>query len=821
MEKSESLFFSVIFCLFLVSSLNAVNDIPVHIVNDEYVTEWLVLGPLFPDSLEKDFLAAGGGELNIEPKEGESIITIEGDTLRWKHFRSKQQIVDFLKAIGNYQNATAYAYCTIYSDPGGRKQFLIGSDDGVAVWINGEKVHQHNTSRQIFIDNDKCEVTLKKGVNHCLVKITQGSGKWGFAMRVLSENHIESVAPSYFVTLEGPSDQISLSSLSWKYQPGDNPQWAKPEYEDRDWELAYPGLRPNALPKSGWQNTGWFRLHITVDSILINEPLGLYIRQAGHSDIYLDGNLIYTFGEHINEWIGIPKVITFDEKKRHVIAVRFTNTSVQKYHKTMFSAGFYLHLGNLNRMTDNTIKRERTFLGFQVFFTTFPLAIALLHLFLFSFFPALRQNLIFALFLIAYAATIFYDYDILLSKDLESHLASLRMHIAMIPFWLSFQLMFVYSLFYEKLPKLFWIIVPIIFFVGVLGFIKPIPYFDKFGILYGLIYVEISRVIGLALYKKQEGTWIITSAFLVFFVFGIMDALMDMGILTGLRKIENPYAFGSIAFFVAMSIYLSRDFARANKKIVEQEMEQKLLEAENKRQAKELEEARQLQLSMLPKELPRDPGYDIAVFMKTATEVGGDYYDFKQHEDGTLTIVVGDATGHGMRAGTMVSATKSLFLALADEPEPVQFLKSGSAALKAMGLKMMYMALTIAKLKDRHMRFSSAGMPYPLVYRASSEEVEEVPLKGMPLGGFDNFPYEEKEVSLQAGDTVLFMSDGFEEMFNPDDEQIGAEQVKQIFCETAGKSPQHIINHLKRAAETWADGRDQEDDVTFVVIKIK
>jgi serine phosphatase RsbU (regulator of sigma subunit) len=207
--------------------------------------------------------------------------------------------------------------------------------------------------------------------------------------------------------------------------------------------------------------------------------------------------------------------------------------------------------------------------------------------------------------------------------------------------------------------------------------------------------------------------------------------------------------------------------------------------------------------------------------MKTATEVGGDYYDFTLHDEGTLTVVIGDATGHGMQAGTLVAATKSLFHALVSEPEPVQFITKGSKAIKAMGLKKMYMALSIAKIKDHHMQVAAAGMPFPLIYRSSSGQVEEVMLKGMPLGAFANFPYKDKKLQLNEGDTVLFMSDGFEEMFNPQDEMLGEEQVKKLFKEIAVYSPDEIIEHLKRAGKEWANGRDQEDDVTFIVIKFK
>src|SRR6185369_5353181 len=157
----------------------------------------------------------------------------------------------------------------------------------------------------------------------------------------------------------------------------------------------------------------------------------------------------------------------------------------------------------------------------------------------------------------------------------------------------------------------------------------------------------------------------------------------------------------------AVSIFLARQFARTNldlesqlaqvKQLSEKELEHQRTEAElrvqhaqekaeNERRARELEEARQLQLSMLPKNVPQLPYLEIAAYMKTASEVGGDYYDFHLGEDGTLTIAVGDATGHGLKAGTMVTATKSLFESLAAQADVVETLNDASRALKLMNL---------------------------------------------------------------------------------------------------------------------------------------
>jgi serine phosphatase RsbU (regulator of sigma subunit)/ligand-binding sensor domain-containing protein len=251
------------------------------------------------------------------------------------------------------------------------------------------------------------------------------------------------------------------------------------------------------------------------------------------------------------------------------------------------------------------------------------------------------------------------------------------------------------------------------------------------------------------------------------------------------------------------------------------EAKARAIQAENERKTLELEEARKLQLSMLPKTVPSLPNFDIAVYMQTANEVGGDYYDFKLDDDGTLTAAVGDATGHGLQAGTMVAATKSLFNSLAHMPHPVPILAEASHALRGMGFHNMYMAMTIAKLKERHMRLATAGMPYPLIYRAATRDVEEVELKGLPLGSFSDVQYQWKDLKLNTGDVVLFMSDGLPEMFNVHGEVLGEDRAKELLKEVGQSAPEQIIEHLVMAGKAWANGQPQNDDVTLVVVKVK
>ena len=246
-----------------------------------------------------------------------------------------------------------------------------------------------------------------------------------------------------------------------------------------------------------------------------------------------------------------------------------------------------------------------------------------------------------------------------------------------------------------------------------------------------------------------------------------------------------------------------------------------IIQAENERKTKELEEARELQLSMLPKELPQLPNFDIAVYMKTATEVGGDYYDFNVSMDGTLTVVLGDATGHGMKAGTMVTAAKSLFNSYSGNDDILFTFQEMTRCIKQMHFQNLSMCMTMIKLNSNQLRMSSAGMPPIYIYRSNTSSVEEHLFEGMPLGTMNKFPYVVRETSLNKGDTILLMSDGFPELVNEKNEMFGYKRSKRFFEEILIEAPEDVISKLKNAGAEWVNDKDPDDDVTFVVIKVK
>lgn len=251
----------------------------------------------------------------------------------------------------------------------------------------------------------------------------------------------------------------------------------------------------------------------------------------------------------------------------------------------------------------------------------------------------------------------------------------------------------------------------------------------------------------------------------------------------------------------------------------EEEIARCLLAAENERRRGELAEARDFQLSLLPRELPRRAGLRVAVSMTTATEVGGDYYDFLDGAAGELVVAVGDATGHGAAAGTMVTAVKGLFAGGAAESAPAAFLRAANAAVHRMGLVRRAMALTVARVDGRRVTLSAAGMPPVLHYRAATGAVEELALPGTPLGARADFPYAQATLELAASDALLFLSDGLPELPGASGEPFGYERLARRFGELAPGGAEATVAGLTSLVAEWSGDRAPADDVTFLVLE--
>lgn len=646
--------------------------------------------------------------------------------------------------------------------------------------------------------------------------------------------------------LNNANKTIFLSD-NWNLNTADSAVFAQPEYDDNHWEAHSTYLGPSDLAFIDWNEVGWFRKKIIVDSSLAGRPLALiFSRHNGASEFYLDGQLLYEIGDISNTTVQESKTsrwplyISFNEPGEHLLAIRFANDRAQFFNDLGFPAGFRILLGDfgyhLNQTREQTVNTSTR----KMFITGGLIAFTVIHFLFFFFYPAERNNLYFSLFTGTLAILTFSTYQAYFTDSPIQVITYFRLSLVMWLLTIISALRFTYSLFYSKTPWQFWL------FISTGGILVFLTWFDYqstsfYRELFVLLTIgEMLRILVVAFNQKKPGVWIIGTG-LSLFIGAIFYAIaVNLQLIQGDAATGN--FTGSLALIFAMSVYLSQNFARTNKQLQhklaevkqlselslkqervnkQKELERKLLEAENKRKTQELEEARALQLSMLPKKIPDPAGWDISVYMDTAYEVGGDYYDFSMAKDGTMTVAIGDATGHGMKAGIMVATAKSYFHTLADEYDTLQILRRMSHGIKNMDLKTMFMALSLVKCNGSQVRITAAGMPPGLIYRHSTKQVERITIKGMPLGTRVDYPYEERCFAMEKGDTLLLLSDGILELFDSNRNMYGMKRLEKAFKEYAELPSTDIIESLKKQAADWLGEKTPEDDITMVVLKAR
>lgn len=131
------------------------------------------------------------------------------------------------------------------------------------------------------------------------------------------------------------------------------------------------------------------------------------------------------------------------------------------------------------------------------------------------------------------------------------------------------------------------------------------------------------------------------------------------------------------------------------------------------------------------------------------------------------------------------------------------------------------MSFSYLKIENRRLQITSAGMPPIFYYDKLTNNVEEIIIQGMPLGAMSKASYNMIEKELKSGDTILLLTDWLPEQMNNQEEMFNYERVKSNFNKVIKHKPDEIINELVKAGDDWMNGRIQDDDITFVVIRIK
>jgi len=201
-------------------------------MKDVFITDWLVLGEFSnPDKqgFDKDYLTEHGGESKIHPVEGMAHQRPDGSIAKWTKYKT-EKVVDFIEALKGrpYEYVVGYAFTTINRPEAGKVWLSLGSDDGVAIWLNGKQVHRKLVARGLSPDADQVEVFMNQGENHLLVKVEQGTGAWSLCLRVINSEQVISIREGRL----NPSIEATETKDNILILRTDNIQLDRPEDSD-------------------------------------------------------------------------------------------------------------------------------------------------------------------------------------------------------------------------------------------------------------------------------------------------------------------------------------------------------------------------------------------------------------------------------------------------------------------------------------------------------------------------------------------------------------------------------------------------------------
>ena len=239
---------------------------------------------------------------------------------------------------------------------------------------------------------------------------------------------------------------------------------------------------------------------------------------------------------------------------------------------------------------------------------------------------------------------------------------------------------------------------------------------------------------------------------------------------------------------------------------------------ERQRLEQELHIARLIQQTLLPKSLPELPHYEVAAYYQPARQVGGDFYDFLTLPDGQLGLIVGDVSGKGVPAALVMAITRTMLQAAYRMGSPGEILEQVNNTLYRDIPPNMYVTCLTALLDSRTGRLQYANAGHDLPYLRHVDGVSKLRANGMPLGLMPNMSYEQKEITLKPGESVLLYSDGLVEAHDPQREMFGFPRMQRFVGAHPGGATliDSLLAELERfAGEEW----EQEDDITLLTLQ--
>ncbi len=422
----------------------------------------------------------------------------------------------------------------------------------------------------------------------------------------------QSYAQALISTSLSDSSEAGLDKINtakWKYHKGDNTAWAKPDYNDAIWDSVKTRLDFDNLPKDYFENIGWFRLSINIDTALINKPLAFSLSHNGASEIYLNAKLIKHFGkvcandscEKRIDPQNEPFAVSFTKCKNNVIAVRYSNTKAQTYYEKYDAnaVGFHFEISSINDAITNYSSARQITLYVCLPFFGFFIALCILHLLIFLFYRKQPANLHYSIFTFILCLT-FGISALAETSHFPDFTIKLNYYFLYCPPILFLSLLtMIYTLFNFKYSLYFKICIGLVLLFLILNSFHFKFLLEVRAVVISVLIIIMCADCGYrvvqAIKKKKDGAWIIASGVMIFLcLMGIFYgiALLNNGVhITGLNFIGILFILIAVLIILSiplsMSIYLARDFAQTNKNLSVQLEQVQVLSKQTIEQEKE------------------------------------------------------------------------------------------------------------------------------------------------------------------------------------------------------------------------------------------
>jgi len=244
------------------------------------------------------------------------------------------------------------------------------------------------------------------------------------------------------------------------------------------------------------------------------------------------------------------------------------------------------------------------------------------------------------------------------------------------------------------------------------------------------------------------------------------------------------------------------------------------LRREQRKRADELQDARDIQNNLLPKNFPQIKDYEIAGMTKPMRHVGGDFYDVVRISETQTVFCIADVSGKGMPAALLMSSLQAALKPLMwDCRSPRELCRRLNRILCEIAPVGKFVSFFYAVLdsKDNRLTYCNAGHNPPALVRADGA-TSELNAAGAVLGQFPDWVYEQSEVQLRPGDTLMLFTDGLVEACDQDEEPFGEERLNRIVLENRGAGAESLQKLLMQAALAHCGGSFQ-DDASMIVLR--